>query len=235
MRSPARGEIIGYPNPERLFIEIVDSSHHMPMERVGVNVNGTFQFSGSPPDGGFELRILSETNEVIRHEFVNASQTAFPISIRIEASAPRARPVSGTISAYRLKHKVPRKAMQEFIKADQAYKRKRLEVAIEHLRKSVAFDEGFLEAINNLGGRLMEGNQVPEAAVWFQKAVELDPTSSTPLLNLSIAFIQLGRAAEAEPLARRAMSVEHGSESAGKVLKASLRAQGKPLTSAAFR
>lgn len=117
--------------------------------------------------------------------------------------------------------------MQEFERGEQAYRKRNIDESVEHLRKAVAADEGFVEALNNLGSRLMEKENPREAAVYFRKAVELDGNNVTPLLNLGLALILLGDAPEAERLARRAAALDYASDRASKVLNLSLRAQGK--------
>ncbi|MBI4908379.1 MAG: tetratricopeptide repeat protein [Acidobacteria bacterium] len=234
-RNPVQGEITGLADAHRLFVELADPVSHVISERVPVNVNGSFRFYSPAPETGFEIRIVNESHDVLQKEWVSAGTAQFPVSIPFKTQNGSPQLPGGSISAYRLSHKVPKKAMQEFVKAEQAYKKKHIDEALDHLRKAVSIDAGFVEALNNLGGRLMEKDEPAEAAVFFRRAAELDTSNSTPLLNLGLALIVMGQPAEAERIARRALAIDRGSERAGRVLNLSLRAQGKQAPVSSFR
>ena len=115
------------------------------------------------------------------------------------------RPVSGTISIARLKHRVSSKARREFARADREMRKRHLEASIEHLIKAIEIDPAYVEAQNNLGARYILLGDYEQAITHLRTASRLDLDSIFASTNLGMALWLAGRCAEAEPVARDAV------------------------------
>lgn len=78
---------------------------------------------------------------------------------------------------------------------------------------------GYMEAHNDLGVRYMQQGAYERAAAEFQEAAKLDPGAVRPAANLALAWIALGRYADAESAARRAIAADPGFPPARRALR----------------
>jgi tetratricopeptide (TPR) repeat protein len=227
--QPIRGEVItaGEGIAQDWQAELFDLQRNMPLERVAVQPNGSFEFR-VVTNATVELRILDEHSAVIGKEFVNPAQGQFGVTMRVNGDRKLNRPVNGTVSVYRLSHKVPKKAMKFYRESEKAFAKKDMEAAIEKLRKAVVEDPGFMEAHNNLGTRYMQTQQPLKAVECFRRAAELDPSTPAIHVNLAIALMHARQPAEAELHIRRALERDN-SKTVQDILMMTLRAQGKPV------
>lgn len=122
----------------------------------------------------------------------------------------RHTPVAGVISAARLRHKIPGKALREMRREAKAHSKGDIQGSIMHLQAALKIDPECIEAHNNLGARYMTLGRFHEASAEFQKALELDPAATDALLNWAGALCVLGRYDEAEDAARRVLAREPG-------------------------
>lgn len=135
------------------------------------------------------------------------------------------RPISGTVSVARLRHKVPSRARREFDKALAAEHKGDSQAAIAHFEKAVGIDPAFMEAYNNLGVRHLRVNQLEQAIARFQWALSLDGTAPLVHANLGIAYIAMSRFAEAEKTARQGLQHDSTSNRLRLILGLALDAQ----------
>ncbi len=214
----------------RVMVELVDSHGGQLIDRALVHPNGAFELH-NVPNRSCELRVMTESGELLKRDFVVPTQAAFGFTIDLAGlGKKKERPVSGLVSAKRLAHKVPKPAMKEFRKAENATAHGKDDEAIAHLEKAVALDPEFMEALNNLGTKYIRMRRPAEAAVLFQRATAMDPTLPQLHVNLAVALLHLRRPAEAEQEVRKALAVTgqpDGNPVAKKVLGISLAAQGK--------
>ena len=180
-----KGEVVCQPplNAMQLLVELVDTNRHVAIDRSPLTPTGGFEFRHIPA-GTLEVRVINFQGEVLKSDWVQPENTGFPMVIRL--GRPAQKPVSGIVTPYRLKHKVPKKAMSEFKKAEQAMTESKREEAMEHLRKAISIDPGFVEAYNNLGVRFAKEGKMEAAAEQFLAAAKLDPHSTIARDNLRI-------------------------------------------------
>jgi len=131
------------------------------------------------------------------------------------------------ISLAELKHKVPRNALNEAKKADQALERQDTQSLIEHLEKTVALDPEFIAARRNLAHAFFSTRQFDRAIDAYKELLLLDPHAEVGYLGLSASYMSLRRAKEAEMPARQALHLDPGDELAHYLLGCSLAAQDK--------
>jgi Flp pilus assembly protein TadD len=118
------------------------------------------------------------------------------------------RPVTGVVSAQQLRNEIPKKALREFRRAQEAVEKGKIQRAIEHLRKAIQIHPAFAEAHNSLGVKFMMLGDYGRAAAAFEEAVRLRPATSEPLGNLGIALHGVNRFDEAERLIRRSLELQ---------------------------
>jgi tetratricopeptide (TPR) repeat protein len=180
-QSRIRGQVQG-PDYGPLLVELYDGDRHNLLERSLVSPNGSFEFN-QVVKSAIEVRVISSTGDVLRTEYVSAMQTGLPLIVNLP-TGPKRRPVSGFSTPYSLSHKVPSKAQSEYVKAEKATRKKDLAKAVQHLRKALVIDPGFVEAHNNLAVRLVESGSMEDAVPVLQRASELDPNNPTVKANL---------------------------------------------------
>lgn len=227
-----RGEVVGGESrglfTGALSVEVYDTSTHLLVERAPVSPTGTFEFryQGASPD--FELKVVNQRGEVLRHDRLARSNSNVPLRLALPIRQPE-RPVSGIVSLRRLQHKPSRQARKEYDRAQRDLERRDIESAISHLRAATRLDPEFMEAYNNLGSRLLHLNRLNEAVDALERAAALDPAEPRPLVNLAIAQLHLGRHADAERTARAAAALPRDTRHAEYIVGLSLLAQKKAL------
>lgn len=179
--SRIRGQVSG-PDYGPLMIELYDSDRHNLLERTLAGPSGSFEFHAVVTNA-VEIKVISSTGDVLRTEYVGALQTGLPVIVNLP-SMPKQRPGSGFSTPYSLSHKVPGKAQTEYLKAERARSRQDLSKSVQHLRRAVQIDPGFVEAHNNLAVRLVESGTPQDAIPVLQRASELDPHNPTVKVNL---------------------------------------------------
>lgn len=153
------------------------------------------------------MRILNLQRSVIQRDFRSLRENFGPLIVRLPARNDK-RPISGVVSAKRLRHPVPSKALREFARAENAFQKGDVQESCEHLEKAIQIYPDYMEAHNNLGARRMRRGDSEGAATEFQKAAELDPAAVLANTNLALALLNLKRNREAEAAARRALQID---------------------------
>lgn len=212
----------------RVMVELVDSNGGQLIDRAMVHPSGAFELH-NVPNRTCEFRVITDTGELLRKDFLVPTQVGVGFTIDLAGLMRRKeRPVSGLVSARRLAHKIPKAAMKEFRKAENATANRKDDEAIQHLEKAVELDPEFMEALNNLGTKYIRMGRPAEAAELFQRATALDPSLPQLHVNLAVALLHLRRPAEAEQEVRKALTGQtDGNPMAKKILGISLAAQGK--------
>lgn len=106
-----------------------------------------------------------------------------------------ARTPGATISTTILS--VPDRAMREYQEAQRCLTRSNSDCAIGHLDRAVAIAPRFAAAWNQLGTIAYQAARYTDAETNFHRALDADPDSFEPLVNLGGVLLNLGRPAEA--------------------------------------
>lgn len=198
-------------------------------QRVSVSGDGTFMFSGSN-NATYLLRIVDNAGNVLDEELVTPNTMGY-VEIQLRERKD-ARPVNGTVSAFELNHKVPSKAYKEARAADKSLQKKDTDAYLAHLEKAVEIDPDYLLARRNLGIMYLRTGQLQKSIDEFQEVTKRDSRSLTAYAGISSAYLQLEKFKDAEEAARRALSVDPGSDVSHYFLGVSLELQGKDDTEA---
>lgn len=118
------------------------------------------------------------------------------------------RPTGESVSAARLRHKAPGKAVHAFVRGFRLATAGSTLAAAREFRSAVALDPQFSEAHGDLGVEDTLLGQFDEAATEFRKAIALDPATAAHHANLAYLLIRMNRHSEAEPEAQAAVSLD---------------------------
>jgi tetratricopeptide (TPR) repeat protein len=88
---------------------------------------------------------------------------------------------------------IPKEATREYRKALDSLGKQDREAAIRHLEKAVRLAPQFADAWNRLGTISYKAQEYPNAERYFREAMEQDPTSYAPLVNLGAALLSQGK------------------------------------------
>jgi predicted Zn-dependent protease len=224
--SSLNGEIQGdFDSYSGLQVELAASTSNNFVERVQVAPNGQFEFR-SVPLGTYEIRVLGPQNELVKRELIHVSDTFNFVTVRLSERKQVATKGDGTVSLAQLKHRPPKKAMQELLKSEKLRKKGDHQGAIGALLRAVEYDPEYMEALNNLGCRYMETQEPAQAAKYFQQALKLDPSQVSIYVNVAVALLNTGKYRDAIPPARRAFDLDSSNRKARYVLGMSLANSG---------
>ncbi len=211
--------------PRGLAVDAYDHLNGRTLGRAEVALDGTFELRGLPVTA-FLLRLIGPHGNVIQENWV--SPWPGPNEVRIHVKGPAGeKPVTGTISARHLEHRVPSKALRELREEEKAIHHGDLPDSIAHLRRALEIDPEYMEAHNNLGVRYMSAGELDKAETEFRKAAALDPAATPVLLNWASVLFNLERYDQAETQARQALTREPSSSRAQYVLGLALLAERK--------
>lgn len=116
---------------------------------------------------------------------------------------------ASTVTLHELTHKIPKKAAKEYQQGIKAQSHGNRDAAIEHLRKAVAIDPQFWQALNNLGVNLAVTNRIDLGIEQLRKAIAVDPHAAVAYANLSLAFFfQEHKFGDAEQAARQNTAID---------------------------
>lgn len=95
--------------------------------------------------------------------------------------------------------KVPRRAWDEYGKANRRLNERDIEGAEAHLRKAIEIEPQFAAAWNHLGTIAYQTRRFELAESHFRKALEADPHAYEPLVNLGGVLVTLNKPGDAWP------------------------------------
>ena len=195
--------------------------------------NGTFQFSRKPErDGVYDVRVL-RAGRLVHAETHWLDAQRETLSLHLPNQGPAARANEATVSLARLLHAPPPKAQRLYNKASEAAARGDEKAATRLLEEAIERHPEFIEARNNLAGRLIRAQRFEDAVVQLEAVLELDPRSAMSWANLAAALRKMGDAAGAERAAKRAVEEQPQSAQAHFALALALLDQDKDLERAA--
>jgi len=138
-----------------------------------------------------------------------------------------------TVSVEQLAHHAPAAAAREYRATLKALGDGDLARSIEHCRKAIDADPANAWAHNDLGVLYSGNERYADALTEFRLALGLQPSLFEAMVNASYASLALGRATDAESLARTAIEIRASDRHANLLLGWSLVAQHQ-YTSAAL-
>jgi tetratricopeptide (TPR) repeat protein len=162
------------------------------------DVGGQFRFRAIEP-GTYTLSVFvpgrGETRKTIEVGPSTADkQRRVRLLVRLDESK-MAPDRSSLISMRQLS--IPQKAKDEYEKASKSLGERDSEAAVAHLKKAVELAPQFAEAWNHLGTIAYQTKRYEDAEGYFRHALEADPDSYAPLVNLGGVLVTLGRWDEA--------------------------------------
>ncbi len=171
--------------------------------RSPVTIDGSFEFRDIT-EGTYEARVVTLVGVVVYRTPITISTFTDSLSLNVP-SLPGSKPPGGVISVKQL---IPDKARREFVRAEQAFKKGKLDESIRRLEKAIRIHSTYLEAHNNLGARMMWKRNHERAAAEFLIVTELDGKWASGHTNLALALVALKRYSEAARAARRALELD---------------------------
>jgi len=189
-----------------------------------VSAAGTFSFPAIPY-GHYVLRLLDAGKQVSER-----SVSVDDLVETVDLELPRDRRENngdGTVSVSELQHRVPARALQEAQKGESALRKKKVEEAIGHFESALEIDPDYAAAREGLANVCLQKHDDGRAVTHLEVLLRQRPSSIWAWTNLSAAQFRLGRAAEAEAAARRALALDATQKINRYVLGISLAAQGK--------
>jgi tetratricopeptide (TPR) repeat protein len=146
--------------------------------------NGRAQFSGVAP-GTYHLQVsgmgVEDTSSDL-FEITQTRQTEY-VRVKLRSSASSASSAQASVSAQALE--IPHQAGKELARGNEEMERQHWEQAEEHFRKAIAAWPAYGAAYNNLGLACARQKNYGCAREAWEKAVQFDPGSALPLLNLA--------------------------------------------------
>lgn len=117
------------------------------------------------------------------------------VTIAVDDARLQRDPRDGTVSARQLS--IPQKARREYQEAVKLLAKPDVAGAVKRLERAVEIAPEFSEAWNNLGTIAYQSGQYQRAEECFRRALEADPNSYAPLVNLGgvlVTTVQLDEA-----------------------------------------
>lgn len=224
---PVHGEVAHdeQTSVDRLQVELQDS-RHLVIGRAMVSPTGSFDFI-SVPQGDYQVNLTDEDGNILRSDYISLHGAQFgPLTLQLP-KRKGARPISGVVSVQQLEHMPSQRAIKEFRRSEQCFRKGDARGSVEHLERAVAIDPDFAEAHHNLGARFYNAGQLLKAKTEFERAIALKPHYLPSIVNLSITLLRLQDMSGAETAARSALALDEHSTRALYLLALSLMWQHK--------
>lgn len=103
---------------------------------------------------------------------------------------------------------IPGKAKKEYRDAIKKLEKKDTSGAVKHLERAVSIAPHYSEAWNRLGTISFVSREYGKAEKYFKKALEHDPDSFSPVVNMGAALYALGRIEESLVYNKKAVSLD---------------------------
>lgn len=161
------------------------------------------------------------------------ARRALGIAGALALSALGQSSVGPLVSVHTLAHKVPKAALKELERARAAVASGKLDEAVRRCQTAIGLDPLWAGAHNGLGVASLRAHDPSRAVDEFRRAVDLEPESPRYQGNLGAALIAMGRFADAERAARKALALDPADAKGEYVLGLSLAVQNRELARAA--
>ena len=194
------GQLIvpGRSSEEPVFVEIVGRAG-VPSQKVQV-INGNFRFKFVPPES-YQFRVFDQSGHVMYKEVKAVRGTNDHIIIATR-QVPSAGSKSAVVSLAALKHKTPRKALDEFEAGAKAAESGDAQKGIEHWISALKIDPQFSEARINLAVQYGKMGRHQEALQEGQTAYELNPKNREVGYRYAMMLLANKHYRECETIAR---------------------------------
>lgn len=232
LSTPLSGELKldEHLNPSQYRVQIVDSSRRSVLAETIPGLLGHFEIP-SCPAGIHELRVVTQDGTIVRSTGISLP---YHNTLIIDLQHPLPVYTGRPISIGRMQHKIPKKALQEYQKAQEAMAKHKTDEMLLHMERALNIDPQFFEAANNLGALYMQQRRLSEAFELFRRAVTIDSADPTAEANLAYVLLRMNRFNEAEAAARASVRSDAMSGRARFLLAVSLLEQKKNRKEAIF-
>ena len=169
--------------------------------------HGRFRFRALAP-GEYTVAVFIPGKGEVRQTVEIGQGTAnakgrLDLTISIGDASAEAVPDRAKVSTRELS--IPESARSEYAAAQKKLSRRDVTDAVAHLERAVAIAPQFASAWNNLGTIAYQTRQYARADECFRKALEQNPGSYEPLVNLGGVLLNEGKPDEALPFNRFAV------------------------------
>ena len=180
--------------------------------RTWANHRGEFRFK-DVPSGSYTLSIyvpgtgeMLQTVEITESFADERGRVAKEFSFDQETLQQQSRIVNtGVVSVRELS--IPRRAKDDFRKAQDRLRDRKVDEAVELLKRAVERAPQFMEAMNNLGTIYFQKGEFQVAENYFRQALAIEPEAFEPMVNLGGVLLSTGSAHEAIEYNQRAQEL----------------------------
>lgn len=183
------------------------------VSRASVSGSGRFTFD-SLPAGKYVVVFdaegfnpVEQAVEILSGMSVNIYNVLIPIMPR--QASDEIREGSSKVSLQSLS--VPKLAVEEMARAEEAARKKDYRSGITHLEKAVAIAPNYFQAFNNLGVYRYQLDEKDKAIQAFEKALLINSEALDPHSNLGTIYLELSRPDQALPHLKRAAQLSPSS------------------------
>jgi len=176
---------------------------------------GQFEFPNIAA-GNYKLEVEADRQkfEVFTENVQVFRGTPTVVNLTLREKNTSATSSRGTVvSISELERNIPSNARKEFEKGTQAANARKVDEAINHLRKAISIYPDYVSAYNDLGTYLLAQGKLEEAATALRDAIRRDDKAFNPRLNLGIVLVYQKRFSEASDLLAKAEALEPTSPS----------------------
>ncbi|MGW8182259.1 MAG: tetratricopeptide repeat protein, partial [bacterium] len=172
----------------QIFLQSRDTIYY---KRETASRGWTFRFKGLV-SGKYTLFIIAQNLGTLKTTvLIGVSQADAEGRIQMTATLTPGNAGSAEVSALVLA--VPKRATREYEKAVKCLGELDREGAVRHLEKAVELAPQFSDAWNRLGTIAFKEQVYSKAERYFREAIEQDPVSYPPLVNLGAALLLQNR------------------------------------------
>ena len=216
-QPPAKFELVGEvrlaqpQKPRRLVAYVALNGNTMPYSaHTWTDFGGKFKFKKVPP-GSYSLQV-EVRRRGDKHLTVEVSPSLADRKGRIhqiitveptQSVAVKQRP--DVVSVRELS--IPEKARSLYLKAEKKLSKGEIEKGIALLERAVNLAPHFVAAINRIGTVFHMQKDFSKSEQYFREALEVDPNSYAPLVNLGGSLLAMGKFEEALAINQHAVTV----------------------------
>jgi tetratricopeptide (TPR) repeat protein len=182
--------------------------------------NGTYTLTVSP-DGEYE----SESQRVEITLPRGSPPQTFHVNLQLRFK-PDARPKTGVIDAELAS--VPKKVLQQYVKAKSAAAAGNLQNAVDEFLKAIAMHPDFAAAHYELGVLYQKLDQLERSDEHLQISIKLRPGAYDPLANRGLVLVRMKKFADGESVLRDALKIKDDSPVIRFYLGRALVGQSRP-------
>jgi predicted Zn-dependent protease len=178
---------------ERIEVRL-ETGEFQPIATTYTDGIGNFEFRTVTP-GNYYIRVKADGYEEVRQpvDMVTMARGAATVTIALNRPATISTQSSGdsnVVDITDLQRNYPKKAVQEYERAIEAMRKGELQKAITLMEGVVKLAPDFYQAHNNLGVFYQRAERYRDAENEYNRARDLNPRASEPLVNIGSLLIQ---------------------------------------------